>query len=246
MAIGGEFTRRLLQDAGLRPGMRVLDIGCGSGDVTLIAAELVGSAGHVVGIDRSVRMVHAAQERVSVAGVDNVTFETRDINDPPDGPFDAVVGRRVLMYHPDPVRAVRGLAAALRDGGIVAFHEHAAVEPLPEDGLVLHRTVQGWLRETVRREGGNVRMGLELHAALTQAGLGVAQIRAEAVVQTPTQPYALASIVGAVLPRIVERGVATADEIDIGTLEARLDVERIASGSTYVADMMFGAWGQKP
>ncbi|WP_274532660.1 class I SAM-dependent methyltransferase [Aureimonas sp. AU22] len=237
--------RRLLQDAGLRPSMRVLDAGCGSGDVTLIAAELVGSAGHVVGIDRSVGVVHAARERASAAGVGNVTFETRDIDDPPEGPFDAVVGRRVLMYHPDPVRAVRGLAAALREGGIAAFHEHAAVEPLSGDGLMLHRTAQGWLHETIRREDGNGRIGMELHAVLTQAGLNVVEVRAEAVVQTPTQHYALASIVGAVLPRIVERGVATADEIDIGTLEARLDAERIASGSTYVADMMFGAWGQK-
>ena len=51
------LTRRLLRGAGLVPGMRVLDVGCGAGDVTLIAAELVGSSGMVVGIDRSAEVL---------------------------------------------------------------------------------------------------------------------------------------------------------------------------------------------
>lgn len=246
MAIGGEFTRRLLQDAGIVAGMRVLDVGCGGGDVTFLAADLVGPGGTVLGIDRNGRMIEATSDRALAAGVANVTFETRDIDAPPSGPFDAIVGRRVLMYHRDPVRAVRELTVSLRPGGIVAFHEHAAIGSVASRDLPLHRTVQAWLGETVRREGGNPLMGLDLHRVLTQAGLLVDEVRAEAIVQTPTQPYPLAAIVRAVLDRVVEQEVATADEVDIESLERRLDHERVASRVTYVGDTMFGAWARKP
>lgn len=246
MAIGGEFTRRLLRDAGVEAGMRVLDVGCGTGDVALLAADLVGPGGQVLGIDRSGRMIEAARDRALAAGVANVTFKARDIDAPSAGPFDAIVGRRVLMYHPDPARAVRDLAASLRPGGIVAFHEHAAIGPVASGDLPLHRTVQAWLGETVRRESGNALMGLDLHRVLTHAGLLVEEVRAEAIVQTPTQPYPLGAIARAVLDRIVEQEVATADEVDIESLERRLDHERAASGATYVGDTMFGAWARKP
>ncbi|EAS49152.1 possible methyltransferase involved in ubiquinone/menaquinone biosynthesis [Aurantimonas manganoxydans SI85-9A1] len=247
MAIGGDFTRRLLLDAGIERGMRVLDVGCGTGDVSLIACELVGTTGHVLGIDRDARMVDAARDRTRGAGLVNLHVEVRGMDELPagSGPFDAIVGRRVLMYQPDVVRAVRGLAALLRPGGIVAFHEHAAGDPMASGDLPLHRTVQSWLRETVRREGGNVLMGLDLHEVLTRAGLLVKGVRAEAIVQTPTQPYPLAAIACSILPRILERKVATADEIDIETLARRLDAERLGSPATYVGDTMFGAWAQK-
>jgi SAM-dependent methyltransferase len=245
MAIGGEFTRRLLQDAGIQARMRVLDVGCGTGDVTLIAADLVGASGHVHGIDRNGQTIEVARERALAAGFGNLTFETRDVDAPPAGAFDAIIGRRVLMYHSDPSAAVRGLMMSLRSGGMVAFHEHAAIGPVCGGDLPLHRTVQTWLRETVRREGGNVLMGLELHEVLTRAGLSVQEVRAEAIVQTPTQLYPLAVIARSMLDRIVERNVATAGEIDIETLEERLDHERVTSGATYVGDTMFGAWARK-
>ena len=62
------MTRRLLDNAGLGEGMRVLDLGCGAGDVTLLAAERVGPSGLVVGIDRDARSHDAANERARRCG----------------------------------------------------------------------------------------------------------------------------------------------------------------------------------
>ncbi len=249
MAIGEAFTRRLLQDAGLAPGMRVLDAGSGNGDVTLIAAELVGPGGEVVGVDRNADAVGAARARAAGAGIRHARFELADLAAPVEGlgVFDAVIGRRVLMYLPDPEAALRGFAACLRPGGLVAFHEHdTAMVPASGREMPLHARVQGWLREMLVREGAELRMGFRLHAAMTAAGLQVAEVRAEALVQTPTQPYPLAAIVAAVMPRIVRLGVASKAEIGICTLEDRLAEERASRGTTYVADMMFGAWGRVP
>jgi ubiquinone/menaquinone biosynthesis C-methylase UbiE len=73
-----EMIERLLIDAGIGPGMRVLDVGCGRGDVALLAAKLVGVQGEVVGIDRDPGALELARGRVRAAGLTNVTFAAGD------------------------------------------------------------------------------------------------------------------------------------------------------------------------
>jgi SAM-dependent methyltransferase len=244
-----DFTRRLLVDAGIGPGMRVLDIGCGAGDVTLLAAELVGEQGAVVGVDREAGPLVTGREHARERHLANVTFLQGDIEQLPSdvGIVDAVIGRRVLMYQPDGVRAIQRLADSVRSGGLIVFQEHdstmvpACLLPMP-----LHQLVQKWIWLTVEREGANIHMGMELHSTLTRAGLSVEQVRAEAIVQTPTARYDIATIVRAMLPRIVRHGVATEHEIEIDTLGQRLDEERVRTNLTYVGDMKFGVWSRKP
>lgn len=244
-----DFTRRLLVDAGIGAGMRVLDIGCGTGEVALLAADLVGGRGDVVGVDRDEGPLAAARDRARERRSTNVRFARGDFDALPLGPgaFDAAVGRRVLMYQPDAVRAVQRLALNVRPGGLIVFQEHdstmvpASLVPMP-----LHRRAQEWIWRTVEREGADVHMGFGLHAALARAGLSVEHVRAEAVVQTPEEPYGVGAIVRALLPRIVRQGVATEAEIDADTLDRRLDEERVGTNATYVGDVMFGAWARKP
>jgi len=248
VAIGGEFTLRLLRDAGIGQGMRALDVGCGTGDVSFLVADLVGAGGEVVGIDRNGRALEAASARADELGLANVTFVEADLAGSLNGigAFDAVVGRRVLMYQPDTVETVRKLAHRLQPGGLMVFHEHdTTMVPVCRQAMPLHFKVQGWLREMVARESADLSMGLNLHGVLTQAGLSVEHVRAEAIVQTPTQTYPLADIVKAVLPRILEHDVANSAEVDIDTLEQRLQQERLSVGATYIGDMMFGAWARK-
>lgn len=247
--LSDDFTRRLLVDAGIGPGMRVLDIGCGAGDVALFVAELVGEQGAVIGVDREAGPLVTGRERARERHLANVTFLQGDIDLLPAdvGIVDAVVGRRVLMYQPDGVNAIQRLADSVRPGGLIVFQEHdstmvpASLEPMP-----LHQRVAQWTWRTVEREGANIHMGMELHSTLTRAGLSVEQVRAEAIVQTPTARYDIATIVRAMLPRIVRHGVATEADIEIDTLAQRLDEERVRTNLTYIGDMKFGAWARKP
>lgn len=244
-----EFTRRLLVDAGIGPGMRVLDIGCGAGDVTLLAVELVGAQGAAIGVDREAGSLVTGRERARECGLSNVTFLQGDIEQLPAdvGIVDAVVGRRVLMYQPDGVKAIQRLADHVRPGGLVVFQEHdSTMVPASLEAMPLHQRVARWTWLTVEREGANIHMGMELHSTFTQAGLSVEQVRAEAIIQTPTARYGIGTIVRAMLPRIVRHGVATEDEIEIDTLDQRLDEERLRTNLTYVGDMKFGAWARKP
>lgn len=113
-------TRMIFAAAGIRPGMRVLDLGCGVGDIAFVAADLVGSDGQVVGIDRSPEALARARLRAEQRGVAQVRFVEGNVHDPaPGGPFDAIVGRLVLMYAPDPAAVLRQQATVLRAGGLV-------------------------------------------------------------------------------------------------------------------------------
>lgn len=244
-----DMINRLFTDAGIGPGMRVLDIGCGNGDVSFLVAKLVGQTGQVLGIDRDEPSVETARSRVNQHNTPNITFSVCDIMSlsPEHGLFDAAVARRVIMYLPEPVEAIRRIASMLRPGGVVAFLEHDAtmvpgrVTPLP-----LQEEVNRWIWETVKREGANLHIGFDLPVILEQAGLTVEHIRAESIIQTPHTSYPSVFIIRAMLPRILQTGVATEKEIDIETLEERLFDERKRVNATYVSDMVFTIWGRKP
>ena len=244
-----DFTTQLLMDAGIGPGMRVLDVGCGSGDVAFLLSGLVGETGEVVGIDHDDAALATARSRAIEGQLALPAFVQSGLLDVPAslGTFDAVVGRRVLMYQSDTVVAATALGRLLRPGGVMVFQEHdATMAPASLDGFALHRQAQGWLREMIAREGADLHIGFHLHGILSRAGLAVENVRAECIVQTPDKAYGLGYIIRACLPRIITLGVATADEVDIDTLQQRLDEERTQSEGIYIGDVMFGAWARKP
>ncbi|HEY0686348.1 MAG TPA: methyltransferase domain-containing protein [Steroidobacter sp.] len=243
-----EMTKRMLEDAGIRPGMRVLDIGCGPGWVSFMLAQRVGKEGHVYGVDRDPRMLELARQKARDTGVKNVTFLEGgfDVSFPERGTLDAVVGRRVLMYQPNAVQAIAQLADVIRPGGVIAFHEHDMVTA--DDGrtsLPLHDRVRSWLRDMLRAEGANLHMGFDLHSALTAAGLIVERVRAEANVLTPTASYPIGAIIRAVLPRLLQHGIVTEAEVNVETLDDRLTAERREANATCIWEMVFCAWARK-
>lgn len=243
-----DVTRRLLADAGVREGMRVLDIGCGHGDVAFLATGLVGDEGEVVGVDRNEAAVGAARERAREFHIGNVSFAQADINwlGTEHGVFDAVVGRRVLMYQPDPAASLARLAGVLEPNGIIVLQEHdSTCMPVCRPAMPLHEQVSGWIWETVAREGADVHMGLHLAPALVAAGYAIERVRAEATVLTPDQSHTIGAIVRAMQDRIVGACVVAAEAMAIDTLDERLAAERRDTNGTCIWDMVFGAWARK-
>jgi SAM-dependent methyltransferase len=113
----------------LRPGLRVLDVGCGPGTITLDLARLV-APGAVVGIEPPAEMVEAAASDAVALGVGNVTFTVGDVYaldldalDPGGRPFDVVHAHQVLQHVPDPVGALRAMRAACAPDGLVAARD---------------------------------------------------------------------------------------------------------------------------
>jgi len=107
----------------VRPGERVLDVGCGVGQTTLELAERVGPSGSVLGIDISTPMLARARERARAAGLANVRFENADAQTHAFTPesVDLVYSRFGVMFFADPTAAFANLLRALRPGGRLAF-----------------------------------------------------------------------------------------------------------------------------
>jgi SAM-dependent methyltransferase len=118
---------RVLADAAVSPGDRVLDVGCGDGLVGLRAAELVGPHGHVTFVDFSELLLRHAAEAATAEGLaprcSFVHSSLPDLTDLPDAAFDVVTIRSVLIYVADKAAALAAVHRVLRPGGRVALFE---------------------------------------------------------------------------------------------------------------------------
>jgi SAM-dependent methyltransferase len=244
------YTRRLLEDAGITSRMKVLDVGSSAGDVALLAAELVGPRGTVVGADSNPLILETARKRVQAAGLENTSFVAQDISQLTlDEEFDAVVGRCVLFFLSDPAAVLRRLANHLRPGGIVAFQEpgNATLRPdaLPPSPLL--EQIWEWAMETYSRAGMDLKMGLRLFPLFLEAGLPAPQMRLDAAVgggpEWAGYGY-ISSMLRTLLPLIEKFGVATAEEVDIDTFEERFRDEMVSRGGVVSTWSFITAWAR--
>jgi SAM-dependent methyltransferase len=246
----GPITERFLRTAGLGSGMRVLDVGCGVGDVSMLCARLVGAEGEVVGMDRDPAALARARERVAAAELSNVRFIEGDFRElPPGEPFDAVVGRAVLMYAADPVAALHSLLPHLRSGGVAAFQEfdYTTLIALPPFALV--EQLADWWRRAATQAGIELQMGLKLFPTYVAAGLPGPEMHGETILGGGPDfaGYAdLAGIYRSILPLLERFGIVTAGEVDIDTLADRLREEMVSRGGVITLQMAVGGFARKP
>ena len=247
------ITKRLLVAAGVASGMRVLDVGSGSGDVTFLAAGLVGPAGHVVGVDRARSAVAQATQRAKASSIANVSFVEGDPSEMLfDQLFDAVIGRYVLMYQPDPSATLRSLTNPLKSGGLIAFHELDWGGVRSSPAAPTYDRCCRWVIEALRCGGADPYMGTNLYSAFVRAALPPPVMRLEAPIGGPADPSGsvitlLETIFAASLVVTLEQfGIAKPSEIDVGSLPRRLYEEVIKLDSVIVGRSEVGAWSRKP
>ena len=240
----------MLARAGLCPGLRVLDVGCGVGDVSLLARTLVGPSGSVLGIDRCAESLGLARHRAQRSGFDNVAFaqvslEALDLQ----GPFDALVGRLILLYLPEPAQLLRRLLGLLRPGGLVVFQEMDMRSARAVPSCPLYTRMGSWLCTTFERAGVETEMGSRLYATFLQAGLPAPELHSAAQVAGAehTELYELLTNTLRSLQPLTEKfGIATRDEQDLDTFASRLRAEVAAGGGVIHAPSYVGAWARKP
>jgi ubiquinone/menaquinone biosynthesis C-methylase UbiE len=244
----GELTERLFRKAGIQAGMRVLDVGCGVGDVSLLAAALVGPDGSVLGIDRMIASLDTARKRA--ASLQNVTFEEGELTSlDPGRQFDALVGRLVLMYLPDPAEALARLLRSVRPGGVVVFQEMEISLARSVPRVALFEACGDRIRQTFHRAGFEVDMGSRLFSTFSQAGLPDPEMILEGRVEGGagrTSYELMAQTIRSLLPMMERLRVATAAEVDVETLAARLEAETCSAGGVLILPPMIGAWSRNP
>jgi ubiquinone/menaquinone biosynthesis C-methylase UbiE len=244
------LTRELFARAGLAPGMRVLDVGCGVGDVSLLARSFVGPSGSVLGVDRSADSLVLARRRAQQAGFANVEFVEASLDSlSAQGPFDALVGRLILLYLPDPAAALQRLLGLVRPGGLVVFQELDMRTGRSVPDCPLFARAGDWLCTTFERAGVDTYMGSHLYATFRGAGLPEPQLHSSACVAggERTELYeVLAETLRSLLPLTLKLGVATPEELQLDSLARRLRAEVVASGGVIHMPSYIGAWVNKP
>lgn len=221
------ITERLLRSAGIRPGMRVLDLGSGAGDVAMLAAELVGPSGWVVGIDRNSQVQSIAIERAHRAGFENVSFHEAEVETfVDDAGFDLVIGRYVLIHQTDPVAFLCAAARLARPGGSVAFHElrlRDACRSVPS--VPLWEMIDTFLRLAFSSALPHYDAGDRLIEHFAHAGLSEPNLFCETPVwgaaDVPYYAWAVDTL-RAVLPQLQRLGIVAAEFVGIETLEVRV------------------------
>ena len=243
------FTHQLFKEAGINQGMRVLDVGCGSGDVTFLVANLVGHNGEVVGADRERKAVEWARARAHSQGLTNVKFVECDPAEMEfDRPFDAIVGRLVLMYYPDPVDAIRKLMRHVRPDGLIVFQEIdlANARSLPL-AAAYERSI-AWIKRTLSASGARIELGLELYPVFLAAGLPGPSMRMDALIGGGPQcpAYEIVSeLVQNLLPAMEKLKIASAAEVGTSTLKQRMRDEVVALKGVVLSAGFIGAWSRK-
>lgn len=145
-------SHRRLHDV-LKPGMTVLDVGCGTGAITRGIAEAVGPGGRVVGVDVSPRLIEQAE--AAYRGVDGLSFRTGDVYDLGLGEqFDIVTAARVIQWLSDPEAALRSMVKAVVPGGrlLILDYNHEKIEWDPEPPAEARRFYEAFL--TWRADAG--------------------------------------------------------------------------------------------
>lgn len=244
------WTEHFMRAAGIVSGMSVLDLGSGIGDVSLLAANIVGPGGRVLGIDRDSVVVDRARHRIAgeacgefvdfaVATLDEFDSSTQ---------FDAIVGRYVLLYQADPANTLRRLVRFLRPGGIVVIHEldstnlTNASRPRCEfwdDACAL-------VTEAFRRSGTPPGIGERIGPVFVDAGLPWPTIETSGMVGVGPgrQVYSwLAAILQSLAPAVDRLGLTLPEGLTLDeSLPVTLEKAVLSAGSQVVGPTQCGAW----
>jgi ubiquinone/menaquinone biosynthesis C-methylase UbiE len=246
--IYNDHTENALRVAGLRPGMRVLDVGCGPGDVSIVASRLVGPTGSVLGVDASAEIIEIARTRAAVLGACDIQFVQATVEDISLAePVDAVIGRLILMHLPDPVAALRHLAAQVRPGGLVAFCETdiTAAGSVPARPLI--QAVKTAIADTFTGMGVETAFGRKLRVLFRQADLNPPRLTLGGPLGGADDDDILACIVESwrsVYPMAEQLGTVTDELADLNTFLPRLREEVTENDAVVMLPTLITAWSE--
>jgi len=231
--------------AGVAPGARVLDLGCGPGLATASMLEIVGPAGRVDGLDRSAEFVAQARARCGSAGrgdadVRQMNLVDEDVPTDMRGRYDVAWCRWLAMFVPQPERVIAAASAALRVGGRLVMHEYVDYSTYalhPRGGRV--REFVALAIESFARDGGDAHIGRRLPAMLTAAGFTIDALRPMARAARPFEElwHWPAGFIRVYAPKLVEMGLADATWLE--NLLAEVDGAETRPGAFFTAPLLF-------
>jgi protein-L-isoaspartate O-methyltransferase len=249
-ALLAEPTAFLLQRGGIRPGMRVLDLGSGPGDVAFQVAQMVGPQGRVVGVERDPAQLATANQRRDQLGWDNVEFRQGDVRGfLAEEPFDAAVCRLLLVHLPDAVDVLAHQMRNLRrDGVFIAVdYDAGGLRSLPQ--VELYEQTMRWLRAAFAFADTDLSIGMRLPVLFEQAGFRDVEslgLQVYAGRGRPDVIVHITDVVRAMKHAIIASGAATEEEIGLDTLAQRLGSAVADANAVITLPTLVGGWARRP
>lgn len=248
-AIVKPVTERLLRTVKLGPGMRVLDLGCGAGDVSILAAQFVGPTGLVVGIDRNRDVLALAAERAHAAELPQITFKQTSVESfSSQETFDLVIGRYILAHQSDPVGFLRVAARLVSKGGNIAFHEIRVLQMFDSAPPVpLWQVTGNFIQMASQSALPHHDVSDRLIESFFEAGLPEPNLFGETLVgggiDSPFYAW-VAETLQSLLPQLARIGIPFGELVGIETLEGRLREAVVAARSQIVGPGQVCAWAK--
>ena len=177
----------------LRPGLRVLDFGCGPGTISSGLAKAV-APGEVHGIDMEASQIDLARSVVEVRGQANATFHVGDVTDLPfeDGSFDVAHCHNVLMHVPDTAAVLAEVRRVLKPGGILGCREMISASSFTHPDFGVIRNAWDMFEDLLSADDGHPQIGKDLKRHLVEAGF--TNVRATASFDIYSSPADVAFI----------------------------------------------------
>jgi len=213
----GPATEVLLRRAGLRSGLRVVEIGCGSGNTACWVAEQLAPEGSVLAVDVSPEQIEQARQQAERRSLPNIEFQVADAYSPrlPEGTFDLAYCRMVLMHLTRPAEALSAMRALVRPGGVVVCEEMDLgcwlCDP-PAEAMTRFFALNADLGE---RRGENFSLGVSLHQLFRKVGFTQPEVGSNfALAVRGERKRLLGMTFVEFAPELVQEGIASQDEVD--------------------------------
>lgn len=241
-------TEAVLSRAGLKPGMTVMDVGCGAGDVSLCIARMVGPEGKIIAIDQAEEALALGKMRAAELGIKNIFFIKGNLNQyQPEEPMDAIVGRLVLLYQPDPLTSLIILKKFLKPGGIMAFQEFIMSSAKSWPTLDFFESHLRIIVDTFHRAGMDPILGSRLYHLMDRAGMS--DLRTMGYTNFAVGPDVaraaeyLVQTIRTIVPVAQKLGVEFPEGFELESLTDRLVDSCIKNQISLCTPMMVGVWG---
>jgi len=238
--------RRVLEQAGIRPGMRIADFGCGVGLTTRMLSEMTGRHGRVVGIDVHADQLEEARRICGNTGLSNASFLHADACDTklPDDTFDLVYCRFLLLHLPNPQDCLREMRRVLKPGGILVVEDGdlATAESMPATAINDFAAMFSRLGPT---RGLNYSLSKNLFHMVKATGFPRVdmEIHQPAIIRGDARFFIKWSVAEAG-PALVNAGILTREELD--RMLADMQVALEDPDILILPPKMSIAWGRKP
>jgi ubiquinone/menaquinone biosynthesis C-methylase UbiE len=247
-AVWEPATVQVLDDIGIQPGMRCLDVGSGVGSVSALMASRVGPQGQVVCLDSDSRVGQIALIDLHRRGYHQVSFKRGDVNQTNEiapGSFDVVFGRFLLLHMVDPAATLRRMYGWVKPGGWLVIQDYDCLPLEIHPQLPLVAEFRRVFFAVMAQTGRDLRLGLKLRAIFAQAAAGDDVTTRVHARQTTLAEAAemIAGVYRSVLPMALELGVTN----DRDGVLAKSILE-LPNQNAYAVlwPLLHSAWTRKP